>query len=271
MENNKRWDIVFVVLTYKISKDLACFFDSLKFAAYEIKTIIVDAYCAEEYSCEIRKIAEKYGADYISVENRGYSYGNNRGIEYALLNYNFQYLVISNPDIEVKKIQLEKLKHSHGIYGPLIYTLSGKRQNPFRIRYSGLGEYLNYLGYKKRIWRLIRFYSAFNRIDIMFFNIINRLRGRCDCRVYSLHGSFVMFTRDILQEYAPVYLEKMFLFGEEDFLAFKMKKFRVPMYYTEAIEVIHRENGTVGLVRLNTLEASRESYLVYYENKRNVN
>lgn len=49
----------------------------------------------------------------MNVENKGYSYGNNRGIEYCHNNYEYDYIIISNPDIIIKKFDF-KVKKTNG-------------------------------------------------------------------------------------------------------------------------------------------------------------
>ncbi len=48
---------------------------------------------------KIEKISFDHSYDFINIENRAYSYGNNIGIKHANEKYNYKYLVISNPDI----------------------------------------------------------------------------------------------------------------------------------------------------------------------------
>ena len=93
------YDFVFVVLVYRNTKDLEDFFCSLK-VPYS-KVVVVNSFFDDKTEQEFQSIAQRNRADFISVPNKGYGFGNNTGCRYALENYKFKYLVISNADIEI--------------------------------------------------------------------------------------------------------------------------------------------------------------------------
>lgn len=49
-------------------------------------------------------IAKKLGCSFINVENKGYGFGNNRGIEYANKYFDYEFLIVSDPNIIIKKL-----------------------------------------------------------------------------------------------------------------------------------------------------------------------
>ena len=104
------YDFVFIVLVYKNTLDLEEFFLSLNLL--NTKVIVVDSFYDEVTSMAFENIALKYSASYLRVENRGYGYGNNMGIKYALAHYSFRYLIISNADIVVKQLDISDLNVS---------------------------------------------------------------------------------------------------------------------------------------------------------------
>lgn len=265
-----KYDVVFVVLTYKSSSDLQEFCGSLVKLKMNSKIIVVDAFYSEECSENIRKIAEKYQADYMDIENKGYSYGNNRGLEYAIKNYEFDYAVVSNPDIVIKKFDIEKLDNDYAVYGPLIHTMSGKRQNPFRWKYFPMGEYIAYKGYKENISQGVWFNIGINKVLREMFFLLEKISGKESYKVYSLHGSFMIFPERVVKTFFPIYFEKMFMFTEEDYVAHRMKKNGIPMFYTKAVEVLHKEDGSVGISKIDTKGITKNSYISYYENKKNI-
>lgn len=97
----ERYDIIFCVLTYKNSDDLLEFVRSLrenKKINFSYKIVVVNNY-ADDSSLEVIKdIAMKNNCVLIESENKGYSYGNNLGIDYVKSNFEFDYLVVCNPD-----------------------------------------------------------------------------------------------------------------------------------------------------------------------------
>jgi GT2 family glycosyltransferase len=212
-------------------------------------------------------VDENSNAVLIDVPNNGYSYGNNRGIEYSINNYLFKYLIISNPDIEIKKFNLPKENLQSVIYGPVIKTLSGKDQNPFRPIVTKTGERFQYQMNKKRNYRLLTFRKGANKILRELF-LARFLRERSDQKqVYSLHGSFVIFTYDAILKLGKIYYEKMFLFGEEELLSYRCKKHGIPMIMTKDVEVLHKEDGSMKLANIKTLDQEAKSYIIYYEER----
>ena len=116
------YDFIFVVLVYRNTSDLIDFFASLKLE--RTKVIVVNSFYDEESEKQFKQISEINHADFLSVPNKGYGAGNNRGVEYALKHYDFKYLVISNAD-EIKAMSKEYLDNrKNGIYAPQSKELS---------------------------------------------------------------------------------------------------------------------------------------------------
>lgn len=72
-----------------------------------------------EYIKKINELADEYDCDYLSVENKGYSYGNNQGIKFVLENYEYDFIVISNPDVLIERYDSSSLS-KNGITAPII-------------------------------------------------------------------------------------------------------------------------------------------------------
>ena len=143
---------IIVTLVYRNYEDLIEFITSVKKHILDSRIIIVNSYFDEDTKEKIVKIAHEYDCDFINVENKGYSHGNNCGIQYARENYDFEQIMISNPDILIEKFTLEKCNnHEAVVYAPLIFTKNGKIQNPMWVIRNSIGEYLVYVGFKKQI------------------------------------------------------------------------------------------------------------------------
>ena len=106
----------FITLVYRNYADVKDLCMSLKKHVKDsYKVIVVDAYYNDETSNKVKDISRQCGCDYIPVQNKGYGYGNNRGIEYALATYNFVWAVICNPDTILRSdISLNALRKSGG-------------------------------------------------------------------------------------------------------------------------------------------------------------
>ena len=126
----KRYKYVFVVLVYKNTDVLEGFYQSLK-GLESYKVIIVDSFYSESVREELKNIAAKHDSDFIGIENKGYGYGNNVGTQFAMEHYDYDFLIISNSDIIIKKIDtLDKYKEESMVIAPKTVMKTGKHQNP---------------------------------------------------------------------------------------------------------------------------------------------
>lgn len=254
-------DFVFVVLVYRNTNDLKDFFANL--SVQNNKVIVVNSYFDDESEKAFKEIAENHGADFISVPNNGYGAGNNRGCEYALKKYRFRYLVISNADIEVNKMELEQLKpYEDSIIAPKTLTLTGKNQNPFMIRHHPHIDSLKSWAYRKNLHKVIFFFSMLSRLEReLYLKITYPLfHSR---KIYAAHGAFVILPYSVINKLSPIYNEKMFLFCEEEHLALLAKKNNIPIVYLPSVIIRHKEDGSTGALGNNFIYV-RESYLEFY-------
>lgn len=257
-----KYDFVFVVLVYRNTQDLRDFFDSLSIDNSHV--IVINSYYDEESENEFRKLAELNNADFLSVPNKGYGAGNNRGIEYALANYDFRYLVISNADIKVVNLNISHLEQMpKGIYAPSIHTLSGKQQNPHMPYHCKLIDRMKYSYFKKNNWNMIMLFCAINKIFRMsflgFVQFFNRKK------IYSAHGAFVILPKSILKMLVPLYDENVFLFTEEENLAMNAKSHSIATYFVPRIKILHKEDGSTSTISDQQRDITRESFITFYE------
>lgn len=253
------YELIFVVLVYGNTKDIVDFYKSISNLDCNYKVIIVNSFYDKNSLYECKKIAEKYSSIFIEVENKGYGAGNNRGIEYAIDNYNFDFLIVSNSDIVVKELSYERLKkYSENIIGPKVITSTGKNQNPFYV--------------DKKIFPRAEFYFLKNRNKIGYYSIIaiNKIKKmiffwslkhkkKNSAFVYAIHGSFIIFSKYVLDRVGKVFDENIFLFCEEMALAEKMKKENIKIIYTSEIEVYHKEDGSMKFLKGNLYEEEVKS------------
>lgn len=259
---------IFVVLTYRNAEDLIDFSASLKKClSNDYRVVVVNSFYDDTTRKRISQIAAENDCDFINIENKGYSYGNNRGIEYVRKHYDYEYLIVSNPDIIVEKLELPKADGTVAIYGPKITTLTGKQQNPYRPVYFGFGEYVSNKGYQKNCKTLVWFNIIVNKILRTIFLMWKHIFQK-PSEVYALHGSFLIFTKAVAEMCSPIFYEKMFLFAEEDYLSYRMKCLKIPMVYAPDVRVTHKEDGSIGMDNTNVWAHMQKSYLVYYAAKK---
>jgi len=256
------FDFVFVVLVYRNTQDLEDFFSSLSLK--NSKVIVVNSYYDETSEQRFREISLNNNADFLSVPNKGYGAGNNRGCEYALKNYHFRYLIISNADVEIIQLNTEQLsKYNNSIIAPKILTLFGKNQNPFMPYYSTKVDIIKNWAYTHRSRLIILILSALARIirELYLRLLFPLFRHR---RIYAAHGAFVILPFEFVYKFSPIYNERMFLFAEEEHLAQLARKNNVLIMYNPQIVIRHKEDGSTSSLGDN-YNYVRESYLEYYK------
>ncbi len=273
MEKEK-YKYIIVVLLYRNMQDVMGLIDSVK---REIKSkhkiILVNSFFDEKTRNEAERISQIYDCDFVNVENKGYSYGNNTGIKLASEKYEFEYLIVANPDTIIKKFEDKFFDKSSKaeIYAPKIRANRGKRQNPNWVFESEFLEYVQYIGCKNGKNSLNYFVIIILKLARIIFNIISDMCAKEKWKIYSAHGSFVVFSEAAVKALYPVYDDSMFLFHEEVYLANKAKRLNVPTYYISEIEIEHKEDGSIKMCNENMQKISHNSVVIYYESKQGNN
>ena len=249
-----KFDFIFVVLVYRNTSDLKDFFKSLMIK--NCKVLVINSFYDEDTKNEFESIAKLNNADFINIENKGYGYGNNRGCEYALNHYDFKYLIISNADIEIKKLDVSQLTDKC-ITSPEITTLKNKYQNPYRPYEIKILDKIQYYGYIKDYHFLILLVSFFTKLTRIFFRLFIK-KGQ----IYGTHGAFIIIPKHILEKTYPIYNEKMFLFAEEEHFSKKMKNNGIGIQFNPKITINHKEDGSTSSI--NTYKETKKSFIEYY-------
>jgi len=262
-------DVVYCVLTYKNYNDLYSFIKSIKnlvIIDHTYRIVVVNAFSNNEVSTKIRSIAGEYDCDFIECENKGYGYGNNIGIEYILSNYDFKYLIVSNADISIKNISIYAMEsYANYIIAPHIETLKKKNQNPLLSYYWSLNERILYYAFKNRNRILWYFGILNNKLMRYGFFIKYKISGGKKNYIFASHGSFVIFPYNVVIKLKPIYDINMFLMCEESDLARKAESLSIKTVYCDKIKVIHKEDGSMKLLTINTFDLLRKSFLYYYK------
>ena len=258
-----KYNFVFVVLIYRNYVDLEELISSIKDKVKSYKCVVVDAFYDRPTSDAIKKICDQCDADYIEIENKGYSYGNNVGIKYALDNYDFDYVVVSNPDILVKKLPFDIVSlYKDSVIGPKVINVRGKNQNPMYYSFSKYANKKIYKGLKEN--KKVVFYHGvlLNKFRKNVRSLFTFFKKRQ--KVFQLHGSFIIFPRSVVSKIFPVFDENMFLFGEESYLAIVLKGAGIDSIYDKRLYVKHKEDGSMSF-RNDINVFLRESNIYVYE------
>lgn len=259
---------VFVIVTYRNVTDIKELVRSIENCVNDYKIIIVNNHYDDKTKDKLEQFANAKGIRFFDISNHGYGAGNNYGIEKAIELFNFRYIIISNPDILIKKFEdsyLLKGNCSKVIIGPEIVARSGKKQNPFWVFKNSFSEYLIYKGFKHNIWSIRFLGVAINKIIRGLFNFVITKNRKHFKNVYAVHGSFLLISYDAVMMLQPIYDDNMFLFWEEALLAYKARKLGVDTFFTSSIKVQHKEDGSMDLAEISTNEEVRKSYIYYFE------
>lgn len=258
---------VIVVLVYRNTTDIIDFIESVKKTLYNYKIIIVNSYYDDKSKVTFEEISEKYNCVFLNIENRGYSYGNNKGVRFAEENFEYDYIICSNPDIIIEKFYENILSAvPDAIYGPEITTKRGNKQNPMQVKRCKFVDYFIYKGYKNNRRSLVLTGIGVNKILREFYRLMYRIRRRNFDYVSQLHGSFLVFSRKSMECLNVPFDDKMFLFGEEGVLSFRSEEKGINMVYTTSIKVYHKEDGSMKLFSGSLDAEMKKSIIYFYEN-----
>lgn len=260
------FNIIVVVLVYKNTDDLEEFVQSLTINEIECKIIVVNSFFDEETNDQFKLIAKKLRCDFIQVDNKGYGYGNNRGIEYAKAKYDFDFLILSNPDVDIVAFnQLSLSKYSDGIIGPITKNRTSSNKNPYWYLHIQFLEWLLYVG-AKRDFKLLFYISVFfNRIVRNIVQFAIKILRKRRCKVFALQGTFLIFSRDSLLRFNKVFDEDMFLFFEEAHLAHLAKSMNIKMYVDSSIVIYHKQGGSSSSILKKIWQYQRQSIIIYFQ------
>lgn len=256
---------VFVVLVYRTAEDIYDFANSLHRNIDDYKVIIVNSYMDKHSEHRIKEIATELDYDFFSIENKGYGYGNNRGVEYARNHYDYDYLIISNADVVIEKFDANGLPVSNAVVGPKLITIEGKHQNPYWAIENKTMEKMIYTGLSKKSRLNMVIAQGVNKI-IREIYLKFKKNVSIAYKVYAVHGAFVIFTKDVIERIYPIYDENMFLYYEEAYLANRLKQMGIGRFYYSQIYVRHKEDGSTKGLNVNLNCHAVDSFVYYYDN-----
>lgn len=257
--------IIFVVCTYGATEDLVNFLNSLKKIKYTYKVIVANSFCDDESQKKIEKIAVDENCVFLNLENKGYGYALNEGIAYASKHYDYDYIAITNADIIVKKMDLENIPNGKIVLAPKIETKSGKLQNPFYIfPHFKLFKFSKwYRTVLKKETSLIVVIVA--KIERVIFNLLYSKRKKIYKKIYAGHGAFIVFSKESIDKLVRPFRDDIFLYCEENFLGYRLKKEKIPYYYTNDIYVVHMEDGSQAFYKHTINGETKKSMKKYHD------
>jgi len=255
------YELVFVVLVYRNIDVLRQFFSTLTLSC-GYRVIVVNSFFNQETEDACRALSDEYDADFISVPNKGFGAGNNRGCSYVMDHYRYRFLILSNSDVIIRDIScLMQMEEQMAVYAADVRMENGHRQNPHLPFKVGLYLKLLDLSYKWKSNVLMNVAFAFNRVLRELVLAWTKMNGGRIIRIFSAHGSFIVMTYQASQVLNPIFHEGMFLYNEELYLAHRCRMLRIPVYYVPRLKIIHME-GASSTKQSNAWKNHEESYRV---------
>lgn len=261
---------VIVVLNYNDYKTTSKFIKQIQDYKALDKIIVVDNASKDNSYSKLLNFQNNKVDIILNPTNEGYAKGNNFGINYANDNYDFENLIISNPDIEVSNETIMKLSdflesnNSYNCVTGLIYNAKGKVVKNYAWKlptYKALVMSSSLL--------LNKLYSKI-KPEYMFYNIPTSLQGVKDVEV--LPGCFFMIRNETMREIGN-FDDRTFLYHEENLLFSKLKRRGKSAILLDE-KIVHFEGISVSKdlnSYLNKASIMKASALVYLNNVLKVN
>lgn len=191
-------------------------------------------------------------------QNLGYLGGAHFALRYYLETVKKlpQFVILSNPDIEIVDkdffSQLSTIQEEAEVLGPQIISVyKGDNQNPFyknRISQRKL-KLIRFVTTNTALYTGYRFLFNLKKLLKPSFQDNNRTEA---IRVYAVHGAFIIF-RDTFFKNGGTLDYRLFLFGEEIYIAEMCRKFNMKMLYIPTLKVRHHEHQMTGTLKTKQL------------------
>ena len=258
-----------IILNYNTADDTAKYVNKIKNYSVLDKIIVVDNLSSEN-NCMEKLNKLKNDKIYVirAEKNGGYSYGNNFGIKYLKkLNEKFDYIIISNPDIEVaeeaikKCIEFLEKNKKAAVCAP---KMIDSNQNPVRRSSWKIRKPLIDMINSTRLTEIL-FWWAVRKGEYSFEDY-----KKSELKVEAVSGAFFVIKYDVFEK-CNFFDENTFLFYEEDILANKIKKLGYEEYSLNNISFTHYESQTIDKAysyfkKIKMLQKSKMYYQKEYNN-----
>lgn len=260
--------VAVIIVNYNDVEDTEKYVNTI--TKYDVinRIVVVDNMSTTAGTFETLKKLESEKVKVIQSEkNGGYNYGNNFGIRYLnSLNEEYDYYIISNPDISVSE---EAIKHcletlendsSIGVVAPRMFN---KDNNPIRRS-----------AWKMRTFGLDVIHST-RVLEMIFYKILrngeysNKEYEKEILEVEAISGALFIIKSNVLKE-IDMFDENVFLFYEEDILAKQIAEKNYKVISLNSEKFIHYESQTIGKT-FNYYKKMRQLFIskMYYHKKYN--
>ena len=245
----------YIILHYKNLPDTIACIASIRKVDPSSKIVVVDN--ATLTNEEKKLIEKKVDALLVMSQNIGFAKANNKGCQYAYENFQTEFYVVLNNDTLIlqddfcEKVSKLYKRISFDILGPKILCKKESGSvNPYRPLKTVV-EVEKEIKYQKK---LIPFYKSrvlyfllqnYLKLKQHFFSPIYLENGKLEEQNVAVHGCAIIFSKKYVKKFPNVFYPNTFLFHEEDFLYYRIKKEKLLSLYSPEIEIVHKEGGSL--------------------------
>jgi len=209
---------------------------------FKYQVIVVDNGSKEPYRLSKQLDAEPFEV-VRSESNLGFTGGNNLGIQYALQNFNSDFLVLLNSDTTVDPEFLSQLYHwakknpRDGLISPKILFYPGREYHSISYKAAERGRVLWYGGGSLDWPNLVAYHRGVDEVDY----------GHFDQQTSSdfATGCCVMIRREVLEKIGLLD-ERFFLYLEDVDLSVRAKQVGYQIGFCSSSVVWHKNAGSTG-------------------------
>jgi len=253
---------VVIILNYNDCKTTSKLINHIKDYSEVYKIVVVDNRSTDDSFEILKKYRNKKVHVIESGQNKGYAYGNNVGIKYAIEKFNPEFITIANPDVVFENSTLMKMK-SFLKENLDVAAVNTKIKN-ITGRYEPGGT--NIPTVKEDFKSMFLLSEIFKKKEINNFS-----KEYIDYQI--LFGCFFMIRSEIIEE-IRMFDERTFLFGEERILGHKIKSIGMRQVTLNNLECIHEHSKSINKnisSLVNKYKILYDSRLVYYKEYLNIN
>lgn len=249
----KKYVFSFVILNYITFQDtIECVNSIKKFCSNNKYYIIIVDNASPNESGVILKEKYKYDKNIkliINKENYGFARGNNIGFRYAKENNKSDFIILCNSDTEVldssfcDKIISKYEDTSFALLGPKeklkdggYYFLMEKARSKRRLK-------LDICLFNNVILNKPLFFLKFLLRVNNFFEGKKKLDVNKEYKNICLHGAFLIFSRKYIDLFDGLN-DITYLYGEEEFLFWRLKKYNLLSIYYPKIVILHKSSSS---------------------------
>jgi len=263
MKNKLKKNIGLVVLNYNNFSETLNFINNIKSYNAISEIVVVDNNSRNE-SYEVLLQESNHHIHVIqSGKNGGYGYGNNFGIKYGIQNFDWEHVIISNPDVFFEEEVIFELldistnsNETVGLVAPLMVMSKNNSNMPTHWKLPT---------YKDDIMKtsliLNKIYNKFVKLKTSEIKQNGNMK-----KVDVLPGSFLFISTKIMKE-VGFFSEKTFLYCEERILAKKLLDKGYQNILATNITYIHDHSTTISKynTKINQFKIYNQSILIYHK------